>query len=59
MVDVIKQGKYKCTCPRCVSELAYSYDEVKDHKTSPDYLGDTELIRGIECPVCKYIIKVK
>lgn len=59
MVTVVRRNNLTCTCPRCISDLSYTYDEITEHKINQDYLGDSELVRGIECPVCKSIIKVK
>ena len=59
MVDVVKLAKRLCTCPKCKSELAYSYNEIEKHMINHDYLGDYDLVRGIQCPVCKTIIKTE
>lgn len=59
MVTVVRKNNITCTCPKCKSDLAYSYDEIAEHKTNMDYLGDSDTVMGIQCPVCKTIIKAK
>jgi uncharacterized protein with PIN domain len=59
MVQVIKRGNLACNCPKCKSELEYTYDEISEHKINYDYLGGFDVVRGLECPVCKHIIRVK
>lgn len=58
MVYVVRRNNITCTCPKCRSDLAYSYDEVSDHKINHDYLGGFDVVQGIICPVCKTVIKV-
>ena len=58
MVDIIKRVKKTCVCPRCKTELAYTYEEIALFKTNIDYLGDYDTIHGITCPVCTRIIGV-
>jgi uncharacterized protein with PIN domain len=59
MVTVIRRNNFTCTCPKCNSELAYSYDEIQEHRINHDYLGDFDIVHGIVCPICKSIIKAK
>jgi uncharacterized protein with PIN domain len=57
MVTVVRRNNITCTCPKCRSDLAYDYLEIIEHKINHDYLGDYDTVTGIECPVCKTIIK--
>lgn len=59
MVNVVSQKVFDVTCGKCHSQLQYTYSEVKEHKTNQDYLGDYDLVKGIQCPVCQTILKHK
>lgn len=59
MVKVITKGIKTVTCNKCKSKLEYSQDEVSSHAVNCDWLGDCDYVDGIECPVCKTIIKDK
>ena len=59
MVHLVRRNNFTCTCPKCNSELAYSYEEIQEHRINHDYLGDFDVVQGIVCPICKSIIKVK
>jgi uncharacterized protein with PIN domain len=59
MVTVVRRNNYTCTCVKCNSDLAYSYDEIAEHRINHDYLGDYDVVQGIQCPVCKNIIRHK
>jgi hypothetical protein len=59
MVTVISTGIKTCTCGKCKSKLEYCQNEVQEYKINWDYLGDYDVVRGIECPVCKTVIRDK
>lgn len=59
MVTIVRRNNLTCTCLKCHTDLAYSYDEVQEYRINHDYLGDFDIVQGIECPVCKTIIKTK
>ena len=56
MVTVVRRNNFTCTCAKCNSQLAYSYEEIAEHRINHDYLGDFDIVTGIECPVCKTIL---
>lgn len=55
-VQVLEESNYKNRCRKCTSLLTYSWFDLKKYKTNQDYLGDFDLITGVECPVCKSIV---
>jgi hypothetical protein len=56
-IIVEKIGKKSAKCSKCDSQLTYTQYDVKSHRTNCDYLGDCDIVNGIECPVCNNIIK--
>lgn len=56
-IVVEKIGKKSVKCSKCDSQLTYTHYDVKTYRTNCDYLGDCDIVTGIECPVCKNIIK--
>lgn len=57
MVQVVERNHFTITCTRCKSKLSYTYDEVRDCEVNHDYLGDYDIVKGIECPVCNSILR--
>ena len=60
MVTVDSKYRYACTCTSCKTDLAYNYDDVEMYTVTTDkYQLNYTVVKGIECPVCKTIVKVE
>ncbi len=54
MVEIIGEDnsiKKRITCGNCASILEYTPNEIQEITTS-DYLGDSDLIKFLNCPKC-------
>ena len=50
-------GQKSAKCGECKSLLTYTQQDVKRYEINHDYLGDFDVVNGIQCPVCENVIK--
>lgn len=56
MIKVLSTQAFQKACRRCGSHLEYTSQDIQEYKTTQDYLGDYDIVLGIECPVCETVL---